>query len=229
MNFNKVVRNIDRSLIKKQPASVHPNWIKYRCKVSYKYIVDNIKDEFNQTDWDLVISQLQRYNQRLWLKKKKRKRRLVIFYEDKDELDVILNKYKEKLYTFISRESKDDKIICDWISIKLVRLSQKGNILARDKIAMLLRYLVDYWVEFDRSFFNWKGYNDLIDNHISACIRRFRYAGSFIGYLYRTLEYSGRGLRPLEKFSLDDCTFITNKRIIDKVSIDKKTKEIVIY
>jgi len=136
-------------------------------------------------------------------------------YENKDELDVIINKYQEKLYTFISRENKEDKLICDWISIKLVRLSQNGNMLARGQITTLLRYLVDYWVEFDRSFFNWKGYNDLIDNHISACIRRFRYAGSFIGYLYRTLEYSGRGLTPLEKFSLDDYWLDDKKRIIN--------------
>jgi len=105
-------------------------------------------------------------------------------------MDVILNKYREKLYTFISRENKEDKLVCDWISIKLVRLSQKGNILANDKILVLLRYLVDYWVEFDKSFSSWKGYNDLADSHISACVRRFRYAGSFIGYLYRTFEYS---------------------------------------
>lgn len=215
MDLSKVIRNIDRSLIKKQPKSFHPNWIKYRCKVSYKYIVDNIKDEFNQTDWDLVISHLQRYNQRLWLKKDKRKRMLVALYEDEKELNVILNKYQERIYTFISRENREDRIICDWISIKLVRLSQKGNTLARDKISTLLRYVVDYWVEFDRSFFSWRGYNDLIDNHINACIRRFRYAGSFIGYLYRTLEYSGRGLKPLDDIHLDDYIFDGRKRLID--------------
>ncbi|MFA6514381.1 MAG: hypothetical protein WCT50_03805 [Patescibacteria group bacterium] len=219
MDLSQAVRNIDRSLIKKQPKSFHLNWVKYRCKVSYKYIVDNIKDEFNQTDWDLVISQLQRYNQGLWLKKKRRQRKTVSLYEDEDELNIILNKYKEKLYTFISRESKEDKTICDWISIKLVRLSQKGNMLANDKILVLLRYLVDYWVEFDKSFSSWKGYNDLVDSHISACVRRFRYAGSFIGYLYRTLEYSGRGLTPLEKFSLDDYAINNKKRKIDNFHI----------
>lgn len=215
MDLNQAIKNIDRAIVKKSPFSFHPNWIKYRCKVSYKYIVDNIKDEFNYTDWDLVVSKLQRYNQKLWLKKMKRKRSPAILYKDKEELDVILNRYREKLYAFISRESKEDKIICDWISIRLVRLSQKGNILARDKVATLLRYLVDYWVESDKSLLIWKGYNDLLDNHISACIRRFRYAGSFIGYLHRTLEYSGRGLTPLEKMSLDDYFIDNKKRKID--------------
>ena len=83
----------------------------------------------------------------------------------------------------------------------------------------MLRYLVDYWVGFDKSFFNWKGYNDLIDIQIVACIRRFRYAGSFVGYLYRTLEYSGRGLTPLEKFSLDDYILDSKNKVIDKFLI----------
>ena len=219
MNLKKAIKNIDRSITKRSPQSFHPNWIKYSCKVSYKYIVDNIKDEFNQTDWDLIVSMLQRYNQRLWLKHKKRKKKVTILYKNKEELDIILNQYKEKLYTFISRENKEDKIICDWISIKLVRLSQKGNVLADEKITYLLRYLADYWVEFDKGLFSWKGYNDLMDNHINACIRRFRYAGSFIGYLYRTLEYSGRGLTPLEKFSLDDYFIDNKKRKIDNFRI----------
>lgn len=215
MDLNQAIKNIDRSIAKRSPLSFHPNWVKYRCKVSYKYIVNNIKDEFNYTDWDLVVSKLQRCNQKLWLKKKKRKRSPAILYKDKEELDVILNRYREKLYTFISRESKEDGMICDWISIRLVRLSQKGNVLASDKVVALLRCLVDYWIEFDKSLFSWKGYDDLIDNHISACIRRFRYAGSFIGYLYRTLEYSGRGLTPLEKIFLDDFMLDDKKRVID--------------
>lgn len=221
MDLKQAIKNIDRSVVKRSPLSFHPNWIKHSCKVSYNYIVDNIKDEFNQIDWDLIISKLQRYNQRLWLKKKKIKRKAVILYKDKEELDVILNKYKDKLYTFITRDNKDDKLVCDWISIKLVRLSQKGNVLAGDKVSALLRYLVDYWVEFDASFSSWKGYNDLIDNHINACIRCFRYAGSFIGYLYRTLEYSGRGITPLEKIFLDSASPITGKKVIDNF-IDNK-------
>jgi len=215
MDLNQAIKNIDRSVVKRNPLSFHPNWIKRSCKVSYKYIVDNIKDEFNQIDWDLVVSQLQRYNQRLWLKKKKRKRKAVVLYKNKEELDVILNKYKDKLYTFIARDNNDDKLVCDCISIKLVRLSQKGNTLANDKILVLLKYLVDYWVEFDKSFSCWKGYNDIINDNIGACVRRFRYAGSFVGYLYRTLEYSGRGLTPIEKFSLDEFLLDNNKRKID--------------
>ena len=215
MNLEKAIININRSLIKKQPISFNPVWIKYRCKVSYIFIIKNIKNEFNDPDWDYVVSRLERCNQKLWLKTGRRNKKDTPIYSDKDELDVILKKYNSKLYTFLACQNKDDKCICDWISIRLVRIAQKGNLLAKDKIIILLKYLVDQWIEYDRSLFGWKGYNELVIEHIEACIRRFRYAGSFLGYLYRTLEYSGRGLVPLEKFSFDDISNITGKRVID--------------
>ncbi|MCU0679978.1 MAG: hypothetical protein MUF50_01575 [Planctomycetes bacterium] len=215
MNLEKAIRNINRSLAKKQPASFSPIWIKYRCKVSYQFIIKNIKTELNDPNWDYIVSQLERCNQKLWLKDRKRKNKPVLKYSDKNELEVILKSHGDKLYTFIACQNKEDKRICDWISIKLVRIAQKGNILAKDKITVLLVYLIDQWIEYDRSLFSWKGYNELITEQIEACIRRFRYAGSFLGYLYRTLEYSGRGLVPLEKFSLDDISTVSGKRLIE--------------
>jgi len=146
---------------------------------------------------------------------KRHKRKEVELYKNKKELNIILKKYNHKLYTFFGHIDKEDRVICDWISIKLVRLSQKGNILAKQEVVNLLNYLVQQWIEYDRSLFSWKGYNELIIKHMEACIRRFRYVGSFIGYLYRTLEYSGRGLTPLEKFSLDDISRVTGKRMIE--------------
>lgn len=219
MNLEKAIRNINRSLTKKQPASFSPIWIKYRCKASYLFIIKNIKTEFNDPDWDYIVSQLERCNQKLWLKGKKKQKNSISAYSDGNELKIILKKYNNKLYTFLARQNKDDKYICDWISIKLVRIAQKGNVLAKEKIIILLGYLVDQWIEYDHSLFSWKGYNELITEQIEACIRRFRYAGSFLGYLYRTLEYSGRGLVPLEKFSLDDVSTISGKRLIETFTI----------
>ncbi len=181
--------------------------------MSYEFIAKNVKTEFNEPDWDLIVSNLERHNQRLWMKKIKRVE--IDTYKDKEELNIVLNYYKNKFYTFFEQIDKEDRIICDRISIKLVRLSQKGNLLAKKKVISLLENLVDQWIEFDKSLFSWKGYNELKIEHIEACIRRFRYVGSFLGYLHRTLQYAGLGLTPLEKFSLDDFSPITEKRIIE--------------
>ena len=213
MNLEKAICYINRSINKKQPKSFDDKWIKYRCKISYQFIVDNIKTEFDETDWDLVISRLDRWNQKLWMKGIKRK--INEPYINEIELNIILDKYQNKLYTFLAQQNKEDKDICDLIGIKLVRLSQKGNILSGDKTVTLLSHLISQWLEHDRSLFSWKGYDELMIDIIKGCIRRFRYAGSFLGYLYRTIEYSGRGLVPLEKFSLDDLSLVTGRRLLE--------------
>jgi hypothetical protein len=213
MNLKKAISNINRSIIKKQPKSIDHKWIKNRCKISYEFIVDNIKDEYNHPDWDFVVTRLERCNQKLWMKGIKKQ--MVGLYKNKDELNIILDKYRNKLYTFLAQENREDKIICDLVSIKLVRMSQRGNVLAEEKIVELSSHLINQWIENNESLANWKGYNELIIETQEACIRRFRYAGSFVGYLYRTLEYSGRGITPPDKFSLDDISQITGKGILE--------------
>lgn len=213
MNLERAICNINRSINKKKPETFNSQWIKYRCKISHQFIVDNVKTEFDETDWDLVISRLDRWNQKLWMKGIKQK--INESYINEIELNIILDKYKDKLYTFLAQQNKEDKCVCDIISIKLVRLSQRGNVLAGDKAVVLCSYMINEWLEHDRSLFSWKGYDELMIDIIKGCIRRFRYAGSFLGYLYRTIEYSGRGLVPLEKFSLDDFSLVTGRRLLE--------------
>src|SRR3989339_120066 len=149
MNFEKAVININRSVTKKKPESFNDTWIRYRCNVSYEFIIENIKTELGDPDWDLVISKLDRWNQKLWMRGFKK--RYIKLYKNKQEVNLILKRYNNKL----------------------------------------------------------------IIQQIEGCVRRFRYTGSFLGYLYRTLQYSGLGLVPLEKFSFDDFLLTDQKRRID--------------
>jgi len=65
----------------------------------------------------------------------------------------------------------------------------------------------------------------LLEINIDRCIRCYRYSGSFIVYLRRTLEYSGRALRPLEAFSLDEYSPVTERRKSESLVYDKETGE----
>ncbi len=89
------------------------------------------------------------------------------------------------------------------IGIKLVRLAQKGNLLARQKLVGLVRDTIDGWIERDYFLSRWRGYEDEIQKHIEACIRRYRYTGSFVNYLFRTLACTARGIRPARFYSLE--------------------------
>lgn len=62
---------------------------------------------------------------------------------------------------------------------------------------------------------HWLGYEDRLKEEIGNYVRRYRYTGSFLVYLYRTLYYIGKSLRPLYTFSLDEATPNERSRKID--------------
>jgi len=221
MNYEQAIKNINRSISKRHPLTFNPAWIRNCVRKSYDFISENIKTESGDVDWDQVVRCLSHDYQKLWFKELRRKKKIQE-YKDRAEVDAILNKYKDRLYTFLAQADKDDKRACDEISIRLVRIAQKGNILARRKAVYFIKQLVDCWID-TSNLQNWRGYDDLLEKNIDGCIRRYRYSGSFLVYLHRTLEYSGRGLRPLEVFSLDECSPITERKKSDNLIYDPET------
>ena len=227
MHFNQAIKNLNRSLSKKQPLTFNPAWVKIRVWKSYNYITKYIKTELGETDWDSVICRLDHQHQKLWLKGIKVKKK-VGQYENFKEVETILAKYQQKLYTFLAQVDKEDNRICDLISIRLVRIAQKGNLIAKTKALDLIKQLIECWID-NQNLKHWRGYDDLIEINIERCIRCYRYSGSFLVYLYRTLEYAGRGLRSLEAFSLDDFLPTTEKRRVENLVYDPETGETRFY
>jgi len=91
----------------------------------------------------------------------------------------------------------------DIISVALVRIAQKGNIIAKEEIIKLVRFTIDEWIKSRPTLSSWEGYESLLENRIEGCIRCYRYSGTFIGYLFKTLEYAGKGLRSMIEYSDD--------------------------
>jgi hypothetical protein len=67
----------------------------------------------------------------------------------------------------------------------------------------LLKYTIDDWIERHYLVSRWRGYEAEMQKQLDACIRRYRYTGSFFTYVFRTLEYAGRGIVRLRVYSLD--------------------------
>jgi hypothetical protein len=65
----------------------------------------------------------------------------------------------------------------------------------------------------------WQGHPHLLRPLLQDCIRRYRYTGSFPGYVFKTLLYASRGLPPLA-LSLDAHMGETKLRRIDAVVHD---------
>jgi len=217
-NFSDILEELNNIINEIQPEKICSSWIVHNVPRAYRYIHKNIRTENDEIDWDRVTSSFDKKFQKRWVKYR---RKVVKPYRNKREVTIILTRHKDKLYTFISSIDNNDFATRDKIIISLVRISQKGNILAQKELVRLLKFTVDDWI--DRFYYlkKWKGYTDEVEDKIKGCIRCYKYTGSFLGYLYKTLEYSGRGIAPLKKFSLDDTIFDSGKPRIDYFLVKK--------
>ncbi len=176
------------------------------------YAYKHVRTENDTIDWDRITGEITKKFQKRWTRYRYKK---VKAYENQAEVDVILQKYKDKFYTLIVVSDNNDKTIRNRIIVSFVRISQKGNILAEAELIKWLKYITDEWIEKYWQLKKWKGYTDDIEDKIKGCISRYRYTGSFLGYLFKTLEYSARGMCSLEKYSFDDPVLDGAKTKID--------------
>jgi hypothetical protein len=209
MDFDSAVKTINRLLIMNQPSIFNSSWIRVYAPHIYRFFQKNIRREIGGIDWDRITRALDRKFQRQWITCRCNRTKL---YRSKAEVKIILHKYDGKLYTFLTPADKDNNSTRDIISIALVRIAQKGNVTARQEIIKLVRFTIDEWIEHNPRISRWKGYEYLLQKNIEGCIRCYRYSGSFMGYLFKTLEYAGRGLRPITEYSLDDSSYYGHKK-----------------
>jgi hypothetical protein len=202
MSFDEHIKILNDTLSKKNPSKFSSSWILQNAPRVYRYINKNIRTENDDIDWDRVTSSLDRSFCKRWMRYRQKSLKV---YENKSEVDIILSKYKDRLYTFIAYATEEDKKMQSRMLISLVRLSQKGNVCAEQEVVKWITYITDDWIDRYPQMYRWRGYADEVDGHIKGCVRRYRYTGSFLGYLFKTLEYSVRSKPPL--VSLNDNIF----------------------
>ena len=212
MDFKLAVKHLNKTLKQKDPLTFSSSWIYKSCPCVYRYVYKNIRTEHDTIDWDLVTSGISRKFQKRWIRYRRKQARA---YENQVEVDLILEKYKNHFYTLIVTTNDNDRNVRNRIIVSFVRTSQKGNILAQKELIKWLRYITDEWIEKYWQLKKWKGYTDDIEDKMRGCIRGYRYTGSFLGYLFKTLEYSARGMCYLEKYSFDDPVLDGAKTKID--------------
>jgi len=194
MDFTNVVETLNKLLARTQPDAISSSWIQKHAPRCYRFIQKNLRRDFGGIDWDRLTYALEWKYQRRWTPLRMRKNRLQ--YEDRAEVETIIKKYQGKMYVFIALSGKDDRRTRDVIGINFVRLAQQGNLLAQQELIGLLKFTIDNWIERYSFLARWQGHEDEIQNQLEACIRRYRYTGSFVNYVFRTLECAGRGIRP---------------------------------
>src|ERR1035437_6846136 len=99
MEFGIAIKNLNQLLKEKQPKEFDSSWIEINAINIYQYICENIRTESNDVDWDIVTSFLDRTFQHRWIWPKQKNMNT---YHSRSEVDTILNKRKDKLYTLIA-------------------------------------------------------------------------------------------------------------------------------
>ena len=225
--LQRIVANLNKLLLRDSPKTFNSAWILKRSPRCYGLIRKHIRSEVGSIDWDKITSALEPKYQRLWTPRQKRKSRL---YRDRKEIGMIFSKYRSKLYVFVAPADTMDLEIRDKIAVALVRVAQAGNLLARAELVELIRYTIYGWIDKYYCMSRWRGHEDEIHKQLVGCIRRYRYTGSFLRYVFRTLEYAARGIGSPYPYSLDDPIGPdANERKIDKVIHDPETNQIVPY
>jgi len=226
MQFDEAVHDLNNLLDRKQPSSFSSGWILRQSPSIYRFVQSNVRTKLDYIDWDAVTMEVKPPFQRRWIHGWHQ--RNYRNYEGRSEVEVLFSAYGNQLYTFITPTNKADKDVADKISIVLVRLAQRRNLTAKREVMSLTSFVIDDWIEKSTYLKVWNGYDTLIQEQLEACIRRYRYSGSFLGYVYRTLEYAGRGLKPL--MSLDTPFSNTENRMrIDSVVQMADTQEIRLF
>lgn len=223
MDLNTAINKLNAALDEKKPYQFSSSWIYRNNPAVYRCILKNMRTELGTIDWDGVTRKVDKQFQERWFPQKAPK---VEKYCDPQEVHEALKLYWNKRYVFIQALTDEDKELCNTISIILVRLSQNGNMYAQEELIELLQYTIEEWVDRFPRFWRWKFYTSEIKERCKDCIRRYRYTGSFIGYLYKTLEYSAMALpRPQE---LDATILDGGRRRIDSVTQDIETGDVSI-
>ena len=125
MNLGSIVKNLNDILKERKPIKFDKFWIKTNVENVYQYICENVRTENNEVDWDRITCCLDRQFQRRWVWKRNKENE-VKYYHLNSEVDLILNKYRDKLYTLLTPIDENDQHIQHWIIISLVRIGQKG-------------------------------------------------------------------------------------------------------
>lgn len=215
MTLDRVASMLNELLSRKRPSTVNSSWILRHAPTCYRFIQRWIRSEVGGIDWDQVTRALDPVYQRRW---KPARRRRIASYASEHELSRIMNRHRPMLYVFINPIDARGRRARDTISIALVRVAQKGNSLAQQKLVELIGYTIENWIEHHPFLSRWRGYEEELRRQVEGCIRRYRYTGSFIRYLYKTLEYAARGVRPLIACSLDEPLPSGHGRRIDLIT-----------
>ena len=208
-DFSTAIQKLNQCLKQKKPKIFNPFWMRANAKDLYEYFCAFVQLPSGDIDWDFITVHLDKSFQKRWKPSVENSNS----YNCQRELNEVLVAYQKELYMLYAPQNNEEKLIQDRIIIQLVRLAQKGNSLAKEKVLDCTSFVICEWMENSKCLKRWKNYSNEIPSKVESCVKNYRYSGSFMKYLYMTLYYSSKGLRIT--LSLDQSVGKSNKKRMD--------------
>jgi hypothetical protein len=215
MDFEVMIQNLNEVLTSQEPQTFCSSWILKHAPGCYRFIRKAVRTDWGAVDWDRVTRALKPRFQSRWMPQ--RIRQCSAPYRNHAEVRLVLKKYRKKLYVFLAPQDATDRHYRDLISITLVRLAQHGNTSAKQEIMNLVSYIIEDWMDGYSLMSRWRGREAEVRVNLERCIRRYRYTGSFLAYVHRTLMCAARGIRPILTCSFEESLFDGSVKRCDRI------------
>lgn len=191
ISFETAVKDLNDILLENNPSSFSGADIARFDSLLYSYFRRNAKKDGGGIDWKRVLSGVDlKFQERFRYPKKFEDEYPTERYEDKKEVDDLLEGKKDRLLTFFGATSKEDKKKRNEICLEMINLAKEGNALAEEKLMSYLEILEADWLEKEESFDVYKVNADLLRERTKRCIYLYQEKGAagFVWYLYTSLR-----------------------------------------
>lgn len=213
--FDTAVEDLKAGLASKRIRSFSAVYIKKNFSALYDFFTKRVKTPEGYVDWKLIISCLDKdLREKFVYPKKLAYHTPARLYKNPKELHQAINGRKIKLYTFFSRQDKEDREIRDELCREIIKLAQKGNVSAFEIIFEYLEEITAYWIGAINDFKCLVHCRREVSQLIEKCIFRYQHGeASFMSYLFKTMIFYAKKIQKerLKEIRLDEPSFLFEK------------------
>ena len=217
-DFSRAMKYLKKIIKDKNPEAITSGFIGREDPNLLLYFRNNLKGGNDEINWGVVSENLG-YDLR---KKCHFPKRIENYtpkneYFNESEVNEIINSFRNKLYSIFETINKDDYEYRNKIYLAFIKLAQKGNVLAKEKLSDYLEILVTQWVENDEKLKTFIGHSDRLRERIEKCIYFYNTEESeatFLTYLHTSLSLEAKGI-PRPKYIILNEQYKNSKETIE--------------
>ncbi len=203
--LESISSEVQALLEKEKPKEWSPTFLAKKARHVFRFAERNLTNAKGGIEWDRLISLLPPEYQASWKRK--------IFLEDitvaegysnQEEVDQLLEKHKDSLYLFYESTGKHEEDAVNQICMDFIDLIRKGNQEAKETFTQFLQPAITKWLDSEALPASLAQNPEKMNERVDRCLYLWKKNKTFLGYVFRTLDFTARGLKKHRVISLDE-------------------------